>query len=243
MTVPGRYRSPVVLRVAFAEKVAAARARAARLHACTRPSRCESAATATYALDIDGSSAWGYHSMNCTPSAMQGAIWVQFTQTLICNDKVNDGAYLAVQTNFPAGRSPTSATHEGSTGIAWALLQPNFHRLSAHALARAPVARLHRGGDRRLRELGNVIQGGGKDQYGNSSAIMNFEIAVPGHRREVHARRPDYCAAMFNPEGDMGDVENWELISPFVYLARQAQGIDGRPGPPPRWRRASSRCW
>ena len=41
--------------------------------------------------------------MNCTPSGMQGAIWVMFTQTLICNDKVNDGAYLAIETNFPEG--------------------------------------------------------------------------------------------------------------------------------------------
>ncbi len=63
-----------------------------------------------YALDMDGASAWGWHSMNCTPSGMQGAIWVMFTQTLICNDKVNDGAYLAVETNFPRARSPTSAT-------------------------------------------------------------------------------------------------------------------------------------
>ena len=34
---------------------------------------------------------------------MQGALWVQLTQTLICNDKVNDGAYLGLRTNFPPG--------------------------------------------------------------------------------------------------------------------------------------------
>mgnify|MGYP003340469900 CR=1 FL=1 len=51
----------------------------------------------TYSLDYDGASSWGWHSMNCTPSGMQGAIWVMFTQTLICNDKVNDGAVVAVR--------------------------------------------------------------------------------------------------------------------------------------------------
>ena len=76
-----------------------------------------------YALDFEGSSAWGYHSMNCTPSAMQGAIWVMFTQTLICNDKVNDGAYLAVETNFPEGTISNLGDAEGSTGIAWAFLR------------------------------------------------------------------------------------------------------------------------
>ena len=34
---------------------------------------------------------------------MQGALWVQLTQTLICNDKVNDGAYFGLRTNFPPG--------------------------------------------------------------------------------------------------------------------------------------------
>jgi acetone carboxylase gamma subunit len=40
----------------------------------------------------------------------------------------------------------------------------------------------------------------------------------------------DYCAAMFNPEGDMGDVEMWELISPFVYLCRRVKASSGGPG-------------
>ena len=30
----------------------------------------------------------------------------------------------------------------------------------------------------------------------------------------------DYAAAMWNPEGDMGDCEVWEIIEPFLYLGR-----------------------
>src|SRR5664279_5634574 len=67
---------------------------------------------------------------------------------------------------------------------------------------------------------GNVQQGGGIDQYGSSSAIMNFEISAQGMGAKYVLDGTDYCAAMFNPEGDMGDVEMWELISPFVYLSR-----------------------
>jgi N-methylhydantoinase B/acetone carboxylase alpha subunit len=40
----------------------------------------------------------------------------------------------------------------------------------------------------------------------------------------------DYCAAMFNPEGDMGDVEMWELISPFVYLSRRVKASSAGTG-------------
>ena len=62
-----------------------------------------------------------------------------------------------------------------------------------------------------------MIQGGGVDQYGNSSAIMNFEIAAQGMGAKYVLDGTDTCAAMFNPEGDAGDVEMWELICPMIY--------------------------
>ena len=77
-------------------------------------------------------------------------------------------------------------------------------------------------------------QGGGIDQYGNSSAIMNFEVAAQGMGAKYVLDGTDTCAAMFNPEGDMGDVEMWELICPIVYLSRKAKASSGGPGPPPR---------
>ena len=99
---------------------------------CTRRSRCAIARDGDYELDYDGASAWGYHSMNCTPSAMQGAIWVQFTQTLICNDKVNDGAYLGdADRTSREGTIANLGDAEGSTG----------HRLGVPASRRSPASR------------------------------------------------------------------------------------------------------
>ena len=184
----------------------------------------------TYSLDYDGASSWGWHSMNCTPSGMQGAIWVMFTQTLICNDKVNDGAYFAIETNFPEGTIANLGDAEGSTAIAWAFLQPSFTGFP-RTISRALQARGF------IEEVlasysvsGNVQQGGGIDQYGASSAIMNFEISAQGMGAKYVLDGTDYCAAMFNPEGDMGDVEMWELISPFVYLSRRVKASSGGPG-------------
>jgi acetone carboxylase gamma subunit len=77
---------------------------------------------------------------------------------------------------------------------------------------------------------GNVIQGGGIDQYGNSSAIMNFEIAAQGMGGKYVLDGTDTAAAMFNPEGDAGDVEMWELISPMLYLSRRLKASSGGPG-------------
>src|SRR5882757_8600928 len=125
MTVPGRYRSATGFDVTFADKQQLP-ARARRDFVMHAPFEVRIGGDGDYALDLDGASAWGWHSMNCTPSGMQGAIWVMFTQTLICNDKVNDGAYFAVETNFPEGSIANLGDAEGSTGIAWAFLQPAF---------------------------------------------------------------------------------------------------------------------
>ncbi len=229
MTVPGRYRSAATFDVTFADKQGLP-ARARRDFLMHAPFEVRIGGDGTYELDMEGASAWGWHSMNCTPSGMQGAIWVQFTQTLICNDKVNDGAYLAIGTNFPEGTIANLGEAEGSTGIAWAFLQPAFTGFP-RTLSRALQARGF------IEEVigsyscsGNVIQGGGIDQYGNSSAIMNFEIAAQGMGGKYVLDGTDTCAAMFNPEGDAGDVEMWELICPMVYLSRRLKASSGGPG-------------
>jgi N-methylhydantoinase B len=229
MTVPGRYRSAVGFEVTFADKEQLP-ARARRDFMMNAPFEVRIGGDGDYALDLDGASAWGWHSMNCTPSGMQGAIWVMFTQTLICNDKVNDGAYLAVETNFPEGSIANLGDAEGSTGIAWAFLQPAFTGYP-RTLSRALQSRGF------IEEVigsystsGNVIQGGGIDQYGNSSAIMNFEVAAQGMGAKYVLDGTDTAAAMFNPEGDAGDVEMWELITPMIYLSRRLKANTAGPG-------------
>jgi acetone carboxylase gamma subunit len=59
---------------------------------------------------------------------------------------------------------------------------------------------------------------------------MNFEIAAQGMGGKYVLDGTDTCAAMFNPEGDAGDVEMWELICPMVYLSRRIKASSGGPG-------------
>jgi len=226
MTVPGRYRSPSFMDVTFADKERLP-SYARRDFLMHSPFEVRITRDGSFELDYDGCSAWGYHSMNCTPSGMQGAIWVQFTQTLICNDKVNDGAYYGIRTNFPEGTIANLGDAPGSTGIAWAFLQPSFTGFP-RTISRAVQARGF------IEEVlgaysvsGNVLQGGGIDQFGQPSAIMNFEIAAQGLGAKYVLDGTDFAAAMFNPEGDAGDVEMWELISPFVYLSRKVKASSG----------------
>ena len=117
MTVPGRYRSPAFPELRARPRRRSCRSYARRDHAHARAGRAaDHHARAILELDYDGASAWGYHSSNCTPSAMQGALWVQLTQTLICNDKVNDGAYFGLRPNFPPGTWTNHNNPLASTG-------------------------------------------------------------------------------------------------------------------------------
>ena len=229
MTVPGRYRSPAFCELTLEDKEMLP-AQARRDLVMHSPFEVRIGGDGTYELDYDGCSAWGHHSLNCTPSAMQGAIWVQFTQTLVCNDKVNDGAYLALKTNFPEGTIANMGDAGGSTGAAWGFLIPSFTGFP-RTLSRALQARGF------IEEVigayacaGNCYQGGGIDQYGNSSAITHFELAAQGMGAKYVLDGTDHAAAMFNPEGDMGDIEMWELITPIVYLSRRRKASSGGAG-------------
>jgi len=229
MTVPGRYRAPAFAEVTSADKVQLP-TRSQRDFMMHSSLEVRIDRDGDFALDFDGTSAWGRHSMNCSPSAMQGAIWVQFTQTLICNDKVNDGGYLALQTNFPEGTVANIGSGEGSTSTAWAFLIPAFTGFP-RAISRALQSRGF------IEEIasaystsGSVLMGGGEDQYGQESSIQNFESAAQGMGAKYVVDGTDYAGAMWNPEGDMGDVEVWELVAPLMYLGRRIKANSAGPG-------------
>lgn len=222
LTVPGRYRSVAFTEVPFAKETQLpSYARVDTLmHA---PTELRITTDGVLEFDYDGSSAWGYHSMNCTPSAMQGAIWVQLTQTLICNDKVNDGAQMGTRTNFPLGTWTNHGNPQASTGIAWWFLIPSFTGY-VRSISRAMQARGF------VEEVlsaypftANVFQGGGIDHFGNQSATTNFGLSCCGGGAKMVADGLDYAAAMWNPEGDMGDMEMWEILEPFLYLGQRVK--------------------
>jgi N-methylhydantoinase B/acetone carboxylase alpha subunit len=229
MTVPGRYRASAFSDYSFSKEARLPmHARVDKLmHA---PLEINIHGDGTFELGFEGADAWGWHSMNCTPSAMQGAIWVLLSQTVIPNDKVNDGAYLATRSNFPLGSWTNPGVSSVSTGISWFFLIPAFTGLF-RTLGRAFQARGY------VEEVlsgygltGNCFQGGGTDQFGKQSATTNFELSCVGTGAGAVRDGLDFAAAMWNPEGDMGDVEVWELIEPFLYLGRRIKPNTAGPG-------------
>ena len=64
-------------------------------------------------------------------------------------------------------------------------------------------------------------QGGGWSNFEHSSCGTSARYVMDGEHS---------AAAMWNPEGDMGDVEAWELLEPMLYLGRRLRPNTGGPG-------------
>ena len=229
LTIPGRYEAPTFNAVPFKDEL--------RLPQHAQADNLMHAlmvvgigAGGEFELSMDGASPWGYHSFNCTPSAMQGAIWVLLSQTVVPNDKVNDGAYLATRSFFPPGSWTNPQNNSVSTGAAWGFLIPAFTGLY-RILGRAFWARgFHEEVMASYGMTMNGMQGGGTDHLGKPCSILNFEISTVGGGACAVKDGLDYAAAMWNPEGDMADVEIWEILEPLIYLGRRIKPNTAGPG-------------
>ncbi|MBI1987141.1 MAG: hydantoinase B/oxoprolinase family protein [Nitrospinae bacterium] len=231
MTVPGTYRFPSFMDVTHAIDRGRMPEYAAVNSLMNCPLEMRIGVDCSFELDVDGAGKWGYHSFNCTPSGLQGGLWVALCQTLIPNDKVNDGAYLATRFNTPYGTWANPDNPAVSNTLSWMFLIPCFTGMF-HGLSTAFVARGY------LEEVvagypftGNLTQGGGPNHLGNpNGAWSNFEHSCCGTSARYIFDGETACAAVWNPEGDMGDVEAWELLEPLLYLGRNIRPNTGGPG-------------
>jgi N-methylhydantoinase B len=226
MLVPGRYRACGFNEARYGDKQNLPR-RAQRDQIMHGAYEAVVDRDGRWTTDLRGCSAWGWHSFNATPAAQQGMQWILFTQTLICNDKINDGAYYATELKLTEGSWADLGDAPCSSSFPW---MPMFCTSVGYlrALSRALQSRGY------IEEIvstytvpGNVAQGGGLDQYGQISGFMNFEIGAQGQGAKYVLDGLDYGAAVFNPEGDMGDVEMWELVKPMLYLGRRIKPNTG----------------
>jgi len=229
LLVPGRYRSVGFTEARYADKTEMPK-RARRDLILHGPYEAVVDTDGRWTTDLRGASAWGWHSFNATPAAQQGMQWILFTQTLICNDKINDGAYYATELKLTEGSWANLGDAPCSSSFPW---MPMFCTSTGYlrAVSRALQSRGY------IEEVvgtytvpGNVAQGGGIDQYGQISGFMNFEIGAQGQGGKYVLDGLDYGAAVFNPEGDMGDIEMWELVKPMIYLGRRIKPYTGGVG-------------
>lgn len=219
--IPGKYQFPSFIDVPHGKDKGGMPEYAAIDSLMHCPLELRVGVDASFELDLEGANKWGYHSFNCTPSGIQGGLWVGITQILIPNDKVNDGAYLATKFHTPYGTWANPDNPYVSNTMAWAFLIPCFTGLflavSQGVTARGYVEEVVAG----YPFTGNITQGGGPNHYGQEGGWTNFDISCCGTSAGLVRDGEACCAAVWNPEGDMGDVEAWELLEPLLYIGRR----------------------
>jgi N-methylhydantoinase B/oxoprolinase/acetone carboxylase alpha subunit len=217
--VPGTYRVPVFLDYQFAgvRGLPEEAARDGVLHA---PLEARIGAEGRLDVSLEGANTWGMHSFNCSPEAMQGAMWAVLAETLMSYDKVNDGAHFASSMQLPEGTWANPGTGMTSHSNSWYILVPTFAGL-ARALSRGYHARGY------VEEVvagwgdGNYLQGGSLDAVGDQSVVSNMETSCVGAGAGVIQDGLDFASSAWFPTGDMGDVEDWERMEPLLYLGRR----------------------
>jgi N-methylhydantoinase B/oxoprolinase/acetone carboxylase alpha subunit len=229
LLIPGTYRHPGFMDSSWADEhgVSVLGRKDKIMHG---PLELTIGGDGSFNLSFEGANGWGWHSFNCSPTAMQGAMWVLLTQTIIPNDKINDGAYLATNIKLPVGSWANPQNSITAHGHAWFYLIPAFMGLF-NSLSRGFYSRgFVEEADCGYGFAGNGFSGWGIDKGGKTFAFTTFEFSCVGCGAGVVKDGLDHAAVMWNPEGDMGDVESWETLEPFLFLGRRIKPNSAGPG-------------
>lgn len=219
MLIPGKYRGVSFIDVPFKELDLPKFAQQNTI--IHTPSEITVHKNAQLEIDFEGASRWGWHPFNATPVSITSGIWVMLSQTLVPNDRINDGAYYASQFGIPLGSwfnpDDIRSAHSNTWHALVAGWTPLWRGLSRGYWGRGFLEEINAGNA----HTSNWLQGGGYDQYGQLSALNSFETAACGVGASAIKDGISHSAALWNPEGDMGDMEIWELLEPLIYLGRE----------------------
>ncbi|PWI57882.1 acetone carboxylase subunit alpha [Sulfoacidibacillus thermotolerans] len=227
MTIPGKYRQVSFVDIPYRHEDVEVPPYAKVDTIMHAPSEITIHPSGQMELDFSGSSRWGWHSYNATTVSFTSGIWVMLTQTLIPNDRINDGAYFATKFDLPYGAWMNPDDIRTAHSYAWHFLvsawSPLWRGLSRAYFARGYIEEVNAGNA----NTSNWLQGGGYNQYGDIHAVNSFEAAAEGMGACAVKDGLDHACAIWNPEGDMGDMEIWELAEPLVYLGRSIKPNTG----------------
>jgi acetone carboxylase alpha subunit len=222
--VPGIYRQTSFIDVPYAHPDVHLVTPQARVNTIMHtPSEITVRPEGTWKLDFEGSSRWGLHSYNANSVAFTSGIWVMMTQTLVPTERINDGAYYGTEFRLPRGSWMNPDDRRTAHAYAWHFLVSSWTSLwrgiSRGYLARGYLEEVNAGNA----NTSNWLQGGGVNQWGESHAANSFEASAEGTGATAVRDGLDHAAAIWNPEGDMGDMEIWEIAEPLLYLGRNVK--------------------
>lgn len=215
---PGRYRAVMFGEALLKEAPVLPHARKDNLFHI--PLQVELQTSGKMVLSFEGSSPEGWHPWNCGPKPLKGGLGVALAQ-LLDYDRPNDGNITDfVFTGLNPGTLVNPLHPFSATACAWGVIFLAFSSFM-RVLSRSFYAR---GFLEEIQTSGALINVGaltGYDAYGRYFSGLNPEFgAGPGGARGIQDGHAAW--ALWNPEGDQGNAEMWELFLPYVYLSRRS---------------------
>ena len=231
MTIPGTYRQVGFVDVPYSHEDVRVPSDFAKLDTIMHaPCEMTIRKDGTWRLDFEGASRWGWHTYNAHQVSFTSGIWVMMTQTLIPSEMINDGAAYGTEFRLPKGTWMNPDDRRVAFSYSWHFLVSAWtalwRGLSRSYFGRGYLEEVNAGNA----NTSNWLQGGGFNQYDEIHAVNSFECAANGTGATAVQDGLSHAAAIWNPEGDMGDMEIWELAEPLVYLGRQIKASSGGSG-------------
>jgi len=174
-------------------------------------------------VDATGSSSAGLHAYNAAEGALTGGMWVYLTQKILHEAKVNDGSHLAIDTQFPPGSIVNPQDPDLSYHTSWGTLMPTFNSM-AQGLNRSIYCRgFVEEAAAGFNSHGDVLQGGGElNMTGDEFPIASMDATTMGQSGSPVRDGEHVQFSLFNPETDINDIEEAELMEGAVpYLSRK----------------------
>jgi len=221
MTLPGKYRKVAFVDVPYNHPDVQTSNAFAKLDSIMHaPVEMEIRKDGSWRLDFEGASRWGWHSYNAHQVAFTSGIWVMMTQTLVPTQRINDGAYYGTEFHMPKGSWNNPDDRRTGHAYAWHFLvsawTTMWRGLGQAYFSRGYLEEVNAGNA----NTSNWLQGGGINQDGEIHAVNSFESSSCGTGACAMKDGLNHAAAIWNPEGDMGDIEIWEMAEPLLYLGR-----------------------
>ena len=228
MTLPGKYRKVSFVDVPYKHEDVQVSNAFAKLDSIMH-SPCEMTIKpdGKWRLDFEGASRWGWHTLNAHQVAFTSGIWVMMCQTLVPTQRINDGAYFATEFRLPKGTWCNPDDRRTGHAYAWHFLVSGWaalwRGLGQSYFSRGYLEEVNAGNA----NTSNWLQGGGINQDGEIHAVNSFEASSCGTGACAVKDGLNHAAAIWNPEGDMGDIEIWEMAEPLLYLGRNVKANSG----------------
>jgi len=228
MTLPGIYRKVSFVDVPFKHDDVQVSNAFAKLDSIMHsPVEMTIRNDGSWRLDFEGASRWGWHTFNAHHVAFTSGIWVMMCQTLVPTQRINDGAYFATEFHLPKGTWCNPDDRRTGHAYAWHFLVSGWaalwRGLSQSYFSRGYLEEVNAGNA----NTSNWLQGGGINQDGEIHAVNSFEASACGTGACAVKDGLNHAAAIWNPEGDMGDIEIWEMAEPLLYLGRNVKSNSG----------------